>query len=229
MSGGIEGTDMLTWDNVKWFKPEEFDDLIFPYFIMNNIANMGWGNIIFLCKSLHRISFISVFCSYLHSLGSIKFFIMWNQFKMIFFNMLSPTAIKFQIFYMVVHFIMIDMMNNFLFRKYTTNMLFHDVAMFAVISFNTRIRMGRKIYPFITMPIHDLFDSRLRTTFITTEKSRSIYSFWDKYFIAYFAGTFLDFYSTFDFKFKTTFCRTMFLVNGWKGIEEDVAIRTCFS
>ena len=26
MSGGIEGTDMLTWNNVKWFKPEEFDD-----------------------------------------------------------------------------------------------------------------------------------------------------------------------------------------------------------
>ena len=26
MSGGITGTDMLTWDNVKWFKPEEFND-----------------------------------------------------------------------------------------------------------------------------------------------------------------------------------------------------------
>ena len=26
MSGGITGTDMLTWNNVKWFKPEEFND-----------------------------------------------------------------------------------------------------------------------------------------------------------------------------------------------------------
>ena len=26
MSGGIIGTDMLTWDSVKWFKSEEFDD-----------------------------------------------------------------------------------------------------------------------------------------------------------------------------------------------------------
>ena len=26
MSGGITGSDMLTWDNIKWFKSEEFDD-----------------------------------------------------------------------------------------------------------------------------------------------------------------------------------------------------------
>ena len=26
MSGGITGTDMLTWNDVKWFKAEEFDD-----------------------------------------------------------------------------------------------------------------------------------------------------------------------------------------------------------
>ena len=26
MSGGIIGTDMLTWNDVKWFKAEEFDD-----------------------------------------------------------------------------------------------------------------------------------------------------------------------------------------------------------
>ena len=26
MSGKIIGTDMLTWDNIKWFKPEKFDD-----------------------------------------------------------------------------------------------------------------------------------------------------------------------------------------------------------
>src|SRR3972149_4853438 len=26
MSGGITGSDMLTWDNVKWVKAEEFDD-----------------------------------------------------------------------------------------------------------------------------------------------------------------------------------------------------------
>ena len=26
MSGGITGTDMLTWTDAKWFKPEEFND-----------------------------------------------------------------------------------------------------------------------------------------------------------------------------------------------------------
>jgi len=26
MSGCIEGTDMLTWNDIKWFKAEEFDD-----------------------------------------------------------------------------------------------------------------------------------------------------------------------------------------------------------
>src|SRR3972149_4038640 len=26
MSGGISGSDMLTWNDIKWFKAEEFDD-----------------------------------------------------------------------------------------------------------------------------------------------------------------------------------------------------------
>ena len=147
---------------------------------------------------------------------------------MIFFNMLPRTIVKFQIFYTVVCSIMIDMMNNFLFRKYASNMLLHNVTMLAIISFNTYIRMVGEIYPFITVPTHHFFDSRLCAAFIATKKSRYVYSFWNKNFITYFTMLFLSYYCSFFLKFKGAFSRTMFLINRWKSMKDYIAVGTGF-
>jgi len=68
---------IVKWSDIKHLKPEDFNDLIFPCFVMDNITNIRWRNVVFFGKIIHVAIFVFIFYSYLHNLTHVKFS-MWS-------------------------------------------------------------------------------------------------------------------------------------------------------
>lgn len=143
-------------------------------------------------------------------------------------EMFSDRFTKHQIFYSIILFFMIHMMNTFIMIKNPTNVLLNNISMLGIITLFGSIWMIWQKQNFISFSYNKTLTARKTTTFITTIKSFAFSMLRNKFFTTHLTFSYFFKICLFFLKLIRTFKSTSFLINRQKCLERVIAIWTDF-